>query len=225
MSKQNEPECRAIKETSKWLYFIIVGLSVAIAIETIKEQEINMINFLLFFSLIVTLIRFSFGFTGAIFDKNENHFGPYKTLIINLHFYIANAILFIAIAINISDIDRFILWFSIMLFVDIIWILSTLFPNIKEILNNKTKIQFLLSNIILFTIFSFCYFFLNWIYDLYNYINESELLSIKALLIFISCMVAAVWDYISNEEYYKKLVNINEIKNNVKNKSKADKTK
>lgn len=209
MKSSKSDRCGSIKEASKWLYFILAGLAIGKGIEPIVGQWTgNVIDFLsyvfLYIGFLLTLIRFSFGFMGSIYENVNNIKSEYfNPLIVDLHFYVLNGICLIIIASNIGRIRWFVFWFIMMLLVDVFWIAYDHFYS-KEVnvlgncKHDKAKKQYLISDI--------CFFLLLLIVFLATFlINELDLRLTFSILFLLVSVGLTFWDYYINRSYYELL--------------------
>ena len=191
---------------SKWLFFILTGLALSNAVGGIfnyKSFSLEMIvAILLLIGFILTAIRFSFGFVSAIDEEVGRRDKNLVRLLIDLHFYLLNAVFFVVIAKNIYESNHywFYVSFCLMLFIDVVWIVYDHF--IKEInlsgarLKDKARLQFIASDILMIAVLMSFLFF---------WINDRVILEAVQSIVFVGLSVfAVIWDYSANKKYYEK---------------------
>jgi len=193
-------------DVSKWLFFILTGLALSNAVGGIfnyKSFSLEMIvAILLLIGFILTAIRFSFGFVSAIDEEVGRRDKNLVRLLIDLHFYLLNAVFFVVIAKNIYESNHywFYVSFCLMLFIDVVWIVYDHF--IKEInlsgarLKDKARLQFIASDILMIAVLMSFLFF---------WINDRVILEAVQSIVFVGLSVfAVIWDYSANKKYYEK---------------------
>lgn len=197
----NETNCKILKEASKWLYFIVTGLAISTGIEVIVLKCNALHSKLLFAALVLTMIRFSFGFMGAIFKgvecKTESQF---RSLIVDLHFYLTNAIFYIIVANNVYDVGKYSIWFIVLLCIDVLWIATGHFGAGINLKKDAVKQQFVISDLIFAIIL-----FVVWNVLPNIIVHELGVNVVQSIVIFVCSIILAGWDYIANEDYYMAL--------------------
>ena len=188
-------------EALKVIFFVIIGVSITSSLEklTVILPESRTISnllfnfsllikdqFLLFIAFMATLVRFCLGVV-CILDKHENK--PRIIILVTYIFFILIACSFFAMGLNVDNADMFAVSLIFLLVFDLAWIIIDL---INRKLNNlqieKSMYQWIKSNIAIFVVLGI-FFVFRLPLPLSNYL-------------FIIAILAAVWDFISNHEFY-----------------------
>jgi len=192
-----------IKEISKWVYFIIAGLAMTIGLQAVVFNT-SAVAILLYVALVLTLLRFTFGYTGNILNEQKgNKPKPFGYLVLDIHFYLVNALLFVIIAYNLDSIMRFTLSYVGMLIIDIIWILYDHYQSYLKFKKDVVRKQFIYSDLVMGFVFLLNLTVIPLIFMVFTI--ERHLPIFQAIILLATCLGAAVWDYRFNEEYYKAL--------------------
>jgi len=188
-------------EALKVIFFVIIGVSITSSLEklavilpesrTISNVLFNFSlfikePFLLFIAFMATLVRFSLGVV-CILDKHENK--PRIIILITYIFFILIACSFFAMGLNVNNADMFLISLIYLLCFDLTWIIIDLiYRKLNNLQIEKSVYQWIISNVAIFVLLGIFYVFRLPV-PLSNYL-------------FIVAILAAIWDFISNHEFY-----------------------
>jgi len=178
----------------KTIYFVVAGLSIVKALEVVHKTftsstllEINSkpITVLLFITFLVTIVRFCQGVSRVLADQRTY-------AIFDFYGFFIQGICFFFMAVNIVNVNIFIIYFLVMLFVDSMWLISISYKDAFKY--TKVERQWLHSNFIILAVVT-PILYLSFRYHL----NNNILLTSVVTLISV---VAAYFDHVRNNTYY-----------------------
>lgn len=188
-----EDVLRCSASTLMMIYYVIVGLAITEGLQKVfieKETFIGIAAFsagnlprtLLFFALLPTICRFVHGASmhlGVLGNKR------YKPLVDFISFCF-QAAMFYLMAFSLGDTALFSWFFMILLLLDTIWLVFLRLIRYVEF--NRTIRQWLASNGILVVLLLLS---LKWVPS-----------AVQPVLVMGAAIVATIWDYVANRDFY-----------------------
>ena len=180
----NEKNIASI-EALKIIYYVVVGLALTqvLSIFTTIDKYDRVLVVILAFSLLPTLVRFSLGITQALETHKSGASGT--TLLVDFFLFLFMGSTLYFMAAYIGNIQIYLIFFVILLIVDLVWVRIT-----------KTPVphQFIISDVIVIVL-------LFALFGISHLISTNWFWSLGASLLLIS-VIAACYDFKYNWEFY-----------------------